>query len=51
MHPDQLFFLGAIFIMVALTVVVTVRYMWGYLRRTGGSNRVESSWFSPLVRR
>jgi len=51
MHPDQLFFLGVIFITVALTVFVTVRYMSGYLRDTGGSNSVEPSWFSPLVRR
>jgi len=51
MPPDQLFFLGIVFIMVALTVVVTVRYMWSYLRQTGGSDSVEPSWFSPLVRR
>jgi len=51
MHPDQLFFFGVIFIMVALTVVMTVRYIWSYRRQTGGSNSIESSWFSPLVRR
>jgi hypothetical protein len=51
MPPDQLFFVGLIFILVALTVVATVRYMWTFLRRSGASNTVEPSWFSPLVRR
>jgi hypothetical protein len=51
MPPEQLFFLGLIFVMVALTVVATVRYMLTIFRSDGTSNRVEPSWFSPLVRR
>jgi hypothetical protein len=51
MPLDQLFFLGFICIMVALTVVATVRYMWAILRQSSASNRVEPSWFSTLVRR
>ena len=51
MPPDQLFFLGVILIMVALTVVATVRYMWTFPMQSGGNNNVEPSWFSPLVRR
>ena len=51
MPADQLFFLVLIFLMVALTMVATVRYLWTFLRQSGGSNNVEPSWFSPLVRR
>lgn len=51
MPADQLFFLGLMVLMVALTVAATVRYMWTLLGQRGASNRVEPSWFSPLVRR
>jgi len=48
---DQLIFLGLVFVMVAVTVTATVRYMCTFLGRGGASNGVEPSWFSPLVRR
>ena len=55
MPLEQTFFIAVIFILLALAMMVIVRYLWTCLRHNGeahtnGAN-VEPSWFGTLVGR